>query len=90
MAESERSKAVWLLAPPEPGQIHFHFEAGEGVTLTPEVEAALNQLSRELIKQQSMVQGFTGSEPNICHDKCMKHSVGTCFRWEQCQICSIK
>jgi hypothetical protein len=55
----------WLLAPPAAGEVHLHIAIGEGTELTPEVQAALDQLMAAV--QQEDVAGFAACWPK-CSD----------------------
>jgi hypothetical protein len=49
-------RSEWLLAPPGAGEVRLVVELGEGAALTPEAQASLEDLMRQL--NQSEVEGF--------------------------------
>jgi hypothetical protein len=54
----------WLLEPPAAGEVHLHISIGEGTELTPEIQAALDQLMAAV--HQEDVAGFAAG----CWPKC--------------------
>ena len=66
MAENEDERR-WIVEPPlAAGEVSLHLAIGEGVTLTPEQEAALTELLRSLEFADAEVTG---------HTKCTKQGV---------------
>jgi hypothetical protein len=59
MPRRKRDELRWLLEPPEPGQVHLHFDVAEGTELTPEATAALEALVRALAEPE--VAGYATS-----------------------------
>ena len=60
MPRRKRDELRWLLEPPEPGQVHRHFDVAEGTELTPEATAALEALVRALAEPE--VAGYATAE----------------------------
>jgi hypothetical protein len=67
----------WLLAPPEPGQIHFHLDIGDTTPLTPEARAAIERLVAAL-NPEGDVAGYLMAKP--CQPKMV-----ACYVKETCR-----
>jgi hypothetical protein len=63
---SEAQDLQWLTQPAAPGVVHLHVAIGEGAQLSPEVQAALQQLVQAVQTQQTDVAGYAGG-PGTFH-----------------------
>jgi hypothetical protein len=57
------ANAVWLIEPPAPGQIAFHFSTGPDTEMTPSVTDALTRLAVELGIEDT--RGFIFASPLV-------------------------
>ncbi|MGO4686279.1 hypothetical protein [Hyphomicrobium sp. 2TAF46] len=84
-------KPSWLLKPPHDNQIHFRFSHGKDVKLTPVSLRALEDLSRELFKNEYTEKKIQAAycDPKtcgICQPECSPLGPG-CY---DCSICNPK
>ena len=82
-----RADLRWLLEPPEAGQVHLHFEVGEGTELTPEAREAVEAITRALAEPE--VTGYACSPfkcPKETHAPCATKL--NCPTGYSCRICS--
>jgi hypothetical protein len=93
MAENEPEVAgyEWLLEPPTEGHAHIHVEIPEGASLSPEVQAAIDQLIRQLADQKPEVQGlmFFPQKPiPVCPSRttCSPRTSTPCAKFVTCRI----
>jgi hypothetical protein len=71
---------IWLMEPPEPGEVHVYVKVGEGAELSAGAREALEELIQEL--QRSETEGFAPLPPDCPSFKaCMPYSCGL----ETCQ-----
>ena len=95
----DRSAPEWLLEPPAPNEVHFHFATGDDVELTPEARAAIETLLSELTSSE--VEGFRFGiwdcdalskpcAPDSCTlGQCTPYSVSGCLVHSHCRIASL-
>jgi hypothetical protein len=79
MADQDDTQSRWVVEPPAAGQVKLFFDVGEGVELTPEVLAALNELVDAL--HGSDVGDVSGFATNKCPalGACPDFSCGSYF-----------
>ena len=87
MSEEQQHERRWIVEPPAVGEVSLYLAGGDGVTLTPEQEAALSALLRSLEVADAEVTGHAGicdaltTTPTNCIKlKCTKV---TCGLWCQ-------
>jgi hypothetical protein len=56
--DPENDDLRWLLEPPAPGGMHLHIDISPDATVTPDLRAALDQLTRALVAYEE-VEGFS-------------------------------
>jgi hypothetical protein len=84
MADSgQPEQSAWIVEPPGQGEVHLSISVGEGVEVTPETEAAVENLLSTLLASEVEAFGYV-PDPG-CGSTLQKCSSFTCGKFNKCR-----